>query len=501
MLEIKNVSKIFPGVKALEDVSINFEDGEIHALLGENGAGKSTLINVICGLHRPDSGGVYIDQEIKHFQGFDDALKNGISLVSQEIQVIPESSIAENIMLDKIQRYLRFGMIQWKALFNDTRKYLDLVGLNRAPQDKIMELSVAEKQLVQIAKALASDAKILLLDEPTSSLTMKETNNLLDILRNIRAEGNRVIIFVSHKLEEVLELCDKFSVLRDGKFIATKYCRDVTKQDIVKMMIGREANEKFLGFLDASDEIVLEVKGLNRQGLFGKTDFYLKKGEILGFYGLVGSGRTELARLIIGAEQADEGEVWIGGGRAYIKSVSDGLEKYKVGYVSENRKEEGLILNDSVKTNICITVWKTIRNRLKLINTKKEENIADRWIRELEVKTTGRNQTVLNLSGGNQQKLCFAKWLAADCDILIIDEPTVGVDIGAKESIHDMIWDMAKSKGKSVILISSDMPELIKLSRRILIFKEFNIVNEISGLNERETQYSEVSDAIGKHLA
>lgn len=501
MLEIKNVTKTFPGVKALEDISINFEYGEIHALLGENGAGKSTMINVICGLYKPDGGGVYIDGELKHFQGFDDALKNGISLVSQEIQVIPESSIAENIMLDKIQRYMKFGIIHWKALFNDTKKYLDLVGLNRSPQQKIMELSVAEKQLVQIAKALASDAKILLLDEPTSSLTLKETNNLLQILRNIKAEGNRAVIFVSHKLEEVLEICDKFSVLRDGKYIATKCCADVTKQDIVKMMIGRETNEKHLGFLNKSDEAVLEVKGLNRMGLFGNTDFCLKKGEILGFYGLVGSGRTELARLIIGAEQADAGEVWIKGRKANIRSVSDCLEKYKVGYISENRKEEGLILNETVKTNICITVWKTIRNRLKLINTKKEANIADQWIRELDVKTTGMNQTVLNLSGGNQQKLCFAKWLAADCDILIIDEPTVGVDIGAKESIHDMIWDMAKNKGKSIILISSDMPELIKLSRRILIFKEFNIVNEISDLNDSQKQYAEVSDEIGKHLA
>ena len=502
MLEIKNVTKFFPGVIALSDVSITFKYGEIHALLGENGAGKSTLINVICGIHTPEIGGVYIDNEKADFHGFGDALENGISLVSQEIQVIPESSIAENIMLDKIKRFMKFGIINWNKVYSETQQYLDLVGLNYSPRQKIQDLSVAEKQLVQIAKALALNAKILLLDEPTASLTIKEADNLFKILRKLKSDGDRAIIFVSHKLEEVLEICDKLSVLRDGKYIDTKSCAGITKQDMIKMMIGRETKDNFLGFLDNHEEVVLEVKGLNHEGKFGETDFKLRRGEILGFYGLVGSGRTELARLIIGADKADAGTVLVYGKKARINSVSDCLGKYRIGYVSENRKEEGLILSDTVKTNICITVWKNIRNAiLGLINIKKEETVAKEWVRELSVKTTGIQQTVLSLSGGNQQKLCFAKWLAADCDILIIDEPTVGVDVGAKENIHEMIWDLAKTKGKSIILISSDMPELIKLSRRILIFKNFNIANEITGLNDAQTPYAKVSEMIGKDLA
>lgn len=500
MLEIKNLTKIFPGVKALDDVNISFDYGEIHALLGENGAGKSTLIKIVTGTYTADSGEIIMDGETLHLSHFSESIDHGISLVPQEIQAIPQSSIAENVLLDKMSVYTKGGIVQWKEIYRDAQKYLDMVGLNLPSQTKMQGLSAAQKQLTQIAKALSSNAKIILLDEPTSALTINEADNLFKILLNLKAEG-KAIIFVSHKLEEVLKLCDKFSVLRDGKYIGTKSCNGATKQDIIKMMIGRETNDEFYGFLEIQDEKILEVKDVCQEGRFDKISLYLKKGEILGLYGLVGSGRTELARIIIGEDPKESGEIIVHGDIASIHSSADALNKYRIGYVSENRKEEGLILSDTVRTNTVITAWNKIsKTFLKLLSIKTEKNLTDEMIEKLEIKTPSQDQIVGNLSGGNQQKVCFARWIAADCDILIIDEPTVGVDVGAKESIHKQIWKFAKEMGISVILISSDMPELIKLARRILIFRDFKIAGEINDLNDKEHSQAEVAAEIGKYI-
>jgi len=502
MLEVKNITKIFPGVKALDNVSLNFSKGEIHALIGENGAGKSTLIKIITGILKPNEGSLYINGELKELKNYNDAIENKISVVNQEIQVIPDYSIAENIMLDKMKRFTHKGIINWKELYAEAEKYLEIVKLNMPPQMKIAKLSAAEKQLVQIAKALASEADILLLDEPTSSLTKHETDTLFSIIRKLK-EQNKSIIFVSHKLEEVLELCDKLSVIRDGRHIGTRDCSSITKQEIVKMMIGRETKDKFLGTLDINkDDIIMHVNNICQEGRFSDISFNLRRGEILGFYGLVGSGRTELARIIIGEDNKSSGDIIINNKNAKIQSMADALNEYNLGYVSENRKEEGLILSDTVKTNIAITVWKTLRNKIvKLISLKKENEITNRMVRQLDIRITSTGQTVNSLSGGNQQKVSIAKWLAADCDVLIIDEPTVGVDVGAKESIHELIWDLAKKEGKSIIVISSDMPELVALARRILVFRENKIVGEIDNLNEKDMGYSVVSEMIGQYLA
>lgn len=501
MLKISKVMKSFPGVIALDNVSLQFNSGEIHALLGENGAGKSTLIKVICGIYKADSGQVFIDGQLTNFKHVSDALKQGIAIVNQEIQVIPESTVAENIMLDKLEQYRRMGFIDWKSLERDASISLQRVGLDINPKTKIGGLSVAQKQLVQIAKALALKARILILDEPTSTLTQKEINSLFAILKDLKRDGV-TIIFVSHKLEEVLELCDKLSVLRDGKYIGTKSCIDMTKQKIIKMMIGRETNDAFRGFLNVEKKnIVLEMRNIVKKNQFKGTSLKLRQGEILGLYGLVGSGRTELAKILIGAHSRDEGKIIINGQEAEINSVCDSFEKYRIGYVSENRKEEGLILQETIKTNIGITIWKNLRNRLsRFINLKKETTTVEKEINRLSVKATSVNQVVNNLSGGNQQKISIGKWLAAECDILVIDEPTVGVDVGAKEYIYDIIWNLAKNEGKSIILISSDMPELIHLSRRILVFKEFSIVGEIDGLNDSEYDSQDISRRIGQFL-
>jgi ribose transport system ATP-binding protein len=364
-------------------------------------------------------------------------------------------------------------------------------------------MTVAQKKLIQIARALCLNASIILLDEPTASLTETESENLFHIIHRLK-ENNTIVIFVSHKLDEVKRISDRITVLRDGHLIETVNCVDVEKQGIVEMMIGREIKlDKFMGFLEVDrTETVMEVQDFTNKAYFSNIDFKLYRGEILGFYGLVGSGRTELSKTILGVYRKDSGKIAINGHEAIISNMRQSLQKYKIGYISENRKEEGLILGADLQNNIGITIWHRIATKLKLIPERTEQEICRDMIKELAIKTTGIKQMVNHLSGGNQQKVSIAKWLAAQCDILIIDEPTVGVDIGAKEFIHDIIWNLAKEYRKSIILISSDMPELVKLARRICVFRDGHIVGEIDGLNDGvEKSYREVSAQIGKYLA
>jgi ribose transport system ATP-binding protein len=500
MLQIRNVSKFFPGITALDNVSLDFTPGEVHAIVGENGAGKSTLIKVICGIYTPDEGEVLLDGQRLHLHSYTDALTHKINLVSQEIQVIPKSTVAENVMLDKINRYARRGAINWKQVVRDAQQYVDLVGLDLPATTVVGGLSAAQKQLIMIARSLSSNARILIMDEPTSALTRHETQNLLQLLRRIKNEGVTVL-FVSHKLEEVLDVADKVSVLRDGSLIGTLPSAGLTKPDIVRMMIGRDARTSSLGVLATPrTEPVLEARHIRRTGKFEDANFTLHKGEILGFYGLVGSGRTELAQLVIGVDRKDGGEVLVNGKAVEIRSMADSLYKHRMGYVSENRKEKGLILGASIKTNIAVTVWNRLHGRLGAINLHDETVVAEQYMQALDVKATSPDQPVNRLSGGNQQKVSIAKWLAAQCDILIIDEPTIGVDIGAKEYIHQLIWDLANEQQKSIILISSDMPEIVNVARRILVFRDFQIVGEVRNDGPIPRTYDEVSHDIGRYL-
>lgn len=504
MLQIRHVTKSFPGVRALDDVSVDFTPGEVHAIVGENGAGKSTLIKIICGIYTPDAGEVRLDGATIHLHAYKDALDRKINLVSQEIQVIPKSTVAENIMLDKLDRYLARGRIDWRRINADAARYAEVVDLTAPVTQPVAGLSAAQKQLIMIARALSSDARILILDEPTSALTRHETDNLLQLLRRINSEGVTVI-FVSHKLEEVLAVADRVSVLRDGALIGTHSIVGLTKAQIVQMMIGREARTLGLGVLSVdAGPPVLEARGICQAGRFDDLSFALHRGEILGFYGLVGSGRTELAQILIGEDRKDGGEVYIEGKRANIHSMADSLFKYRMGYVSENRKEKGLILSAPIQTNIAITVWDRLRDAFGSIRLAAETATARKYMQALEIRATGPHQLVGSLSGGNQQKVSIAKWLAAHCDILIIDEPTIGVDIGAKEYIHQLIWNLAKVEGKSIILISSDMPEIVNVARRILVFKDFRIVGEVRNNGENGAPvrgYDEVSQEIGQFLA
>ncbi len=500
MLKVENISKSFPGIKALDSVSVEFLEGEIHALLGENGAGKSTLIKVICGVHPQDTGKMYIDDKKLVVESYIEALAKDISVVNQELQVFPRYSVAENIMLDKMKTIGKTAILDWKAINKTSKRYLDMVGLDIPPTKAIGELSVAQKQMVEIAKALASNSKILLLDEPTSAISESEIKTLFEILSGLKEKGI-IIIFVTHKLEEVFRVCDKVTVLRDGKKIGTKKIEEVERADLVKMMIGREEKiEAFRAGAVEEDNIVLEAEGIYKEHKAEDMSFKLRKGEVLGFYGLMGAGRTELARLLIGEDRKQSGKVYVGGKEINPRSISDSLYKYRIGYVTENRKEEGLLLNSNIKTNVNITIWPMIASKvLKLINGKKEEENARRMVDELDIRATSINQLAQKLSGGNQQKLSISKWLVADCDIIIFDEPTIGVDVGAKEYIHKLIYNLAHEQGKSIILISSDMPEIIKLANRIYIFREKKIIGEIGEVSKDADSYDIVSNQIASY--
>lgn len=495
MLELRHISKAFPGVRALDDVSLEFRAGEIHGLVGENGAGKSTLIKIVTGIYRQDGGEILLDGAAVDFANPHDSLARGIALVHQEICVVPDLSVAENILIDRLPA--RAGVIRWTELNRLAGLQLQRVGLD-VPLDRLARhLSVAQKQLLQIAQALAADARVLFLDEPTSALTEHEARRLFGLLRELRGRGC-AIIFVSHRINEVLALCDRVSALRDGRLVGTRDAAGLEPRALVQLMIGRENLYAHFGQLapDWSRE-VLRAEDVTRRGKARGISFTLHQGEILGFYGLIGSGRTELARILIGDEPLDNGQIFIRGQAVHVHDVGQSLYTHRLGYVSENRKEEGLFLDDSVQKNLTLPVWPRLRHAIsRCIDAAAEAAVATRFIDSLQIKTPSADQRVGRLSGGNQQKVSLGKWLAADCDILIIDEPTIGVDVGAKEQIHQLIWNLAARDGKSVIVISSDLPEIVRLTNRLLVFREQRIVGEVRDIDTKQKNYAAVSAEI-----
>lgn len=500
MLEVQGLTKSFPGVLALDDVSVTFDAGEIHAVIGENGAGKSTLIKVICGIYEPDDGIVLVDGAEVRFGSYTDAMASNIELVSQELQIVPNATIAENVLLHRLDDFKRRGSIDWRAVEREAQLYADRIGLGLKVSQNAGDLSAAQKQLLMIAKALSAKARLLILDEPTSALTLHEAEHLFGVLRQLREDGV-ALVFVSHKLEEVLEIADRVTVLRDGRKVGSELIEGLTKDDLIQMMIGRSTESEWLGSLDIDrDAVALEARDITQPGTFKGLDFQLFKGEILGFYGLVGSGRTELAQILIGEDQDFDGEVSVDGEAAHIGGMYESLGKYRMGYVSENRKEKGLILDATIDTNITITIWDRLVRGLRGIDIGEEKRTGEHFMEAVDIRATGPDQVVNSLSGGNQQKVSIAKWLAAGCDTLIIDEPTIGVDIGAKEAIHKIVWDLADQEGKSIVLISSDLPEMVYLARRILVFRDFEVVAEIDDLNDHARTYEDVSEQIGRYL-
>jgi ribose transport system ATP-binding protein len=484
-LVLEAVSKSFPGVKALDGVSLDLKAGEIHALMGENGAGKSTLIKIVTGLIHPDSGHVLLDGRAVQFGSPRDALSEGVSAVHQERNLIPRFNVGENILLERLPT--RNGLVDYSAVEREARRYLDLLDPGIDARAEVRSLSVAQMQIVEIAKALSSEAKILLLDEPTASITEHETAALFKLLRKLR-DDRVAIVFVSHKLEEVFAIADRITVLRDGKTIARGApMAEMTRQTLVSLMIGRaeQIAEIAERQVDPS-HVVLEARELSTTRGHKNISFALHHREILGLYGLVGAGRSELAHAILGDARISGGELLIHGEPARIRDVYDASTRFRMGYVSEDRKQEGLILTHSITRNIAVTIWRRLANVIGLINPRRESRAVTPFVKRLDVRTPSLGQLVGNLSGGNQQKVSIAKWLAAESEILIIDEPTVGIDIKTKTYLHELIGEIAR-EGCSILLISSDMAEMITLADRILVMHGFRLVGEVTNDHHYET--------------
>ncbi|MFN8622423.1 MAG: sugar ABC transporter ATP-binding protein, partial [Chloroflexota bacterium] len=450
VLEARGVSKSFPGVKALDAADLKLEAGSIHALLGENGAGKSTLIKIITGLYTPDEGGLFIDGAAVTLSSPHDASRRGIGVVYQERNLVPDFSVEENITLQQPPTHA--GVIDRAERRRQATKALAVLGIELDLDTKVKQLSVAQMQLVEIAKALVIETKVLLLDEPTASLTSTESERLFTVVRRLRDQG-AAVLFVSHKLEEVYELCDTVTVLRDGKVVlASGSIAQVSQGEIVNLMVGRQfaAREARLRTVDRTGTPALELKGIGTELGHRDVSFSVAKGEILGLYGLVGAGRSELLRSVIGLHRVTQGEILLDGKPVRIRSVRSALRDFRIGYVTENRKEEGLFLDFAVRRNVAVTIWHELANRYGLLSASAEDPISQQYVERLDIKVSGLGQLAGTLSGGNQQKVSVSKWLAANTSILIVDEPTVGVDVRTKAAFHDLISELA-DKGLTIV--------------------------------------------------
>ncbi|TSA21781.1 MAG: sugar ABC transporter ATP-binding protein [Actinomycetales bacterium] len=494
-LRVEKVSKSFPGVNALNEVNLTLKGGSVHALLGENGAGKSTLIKIITGVYRADSGSLKTNGEEKFFESPVEATHAGIAVVHQERNLIPEFSIEENITLHNPPT--RLGIVDQSERTRMAKEALQTLGFEIDLQERVKNLSVAQMQLVEIAKALVTHAKIILLDEPTASITNAETVKLFKVIKNLKDSGS-AILFVSHKLEEVYEICDTVTVLRDGESILQSQPLENYKQsEVVDAMVGRHLTDRKVELREVNRNVMPVLELVDVQTALGheKISFSLYPGEILGMYGLVGAGRSELARSVLGLHKITSGEVKLNGQVVHIKTLRDALHIHHIGYVTENRKEEGLFLTFPVRKNISITVLSRILQKLGIISFQKEDAISSKYVERLGIKVVDNNQLAGTLSGGNQQKVSVAKWLAAETNILIIDEPTVGVDVRTKASFHELIIELANT-GLSIILISSDLPEMITIADRILVMRDYELVDNIHNIKDYPTISRAVMTAI-----
>jgi len=473
ILKMNNITKVFPGVVALDNVSMEFEEGEVHAIIGENGAGKSTLIKILTGAHEPSSGTIdFFGQTYTHFTPHE-AIEKGISAIYQEFILIPYLTVAENIFFGREEVngiFLKKAEMQQK-----TRELCKEMGVDVNPRTRVKDLGVAYQQIVEIVKAVSHNAKVLVMDEPSAPLTTKEIEAMFNVVRKLKEKGV-TILYISHRLEEIFEICDRVSIMRDGKYIKTAKTCDITKKELIAHMVGRELGENFPGGCGETGDVLLKADSLNT-GKIKNISFELKRGEILGFGGLVGAGRTETAMALFGVDALKSGQITVNGKPVRIKSPKDAI-KMGIGLIPEDRKKFGLVLSMEVRENITYAILGSISN-FSFIKKKRETEISTTLREELKIKTPSLRQRCKNLSGGNQQKVVLAKWLATKCDVLIFDEPTRGIDVGAKQEIYYLMNELTK-QGKAIIMISSEMPELIGMSDRILIMHEGAVAGELA---------------------
>ena len=472
-LTLKNIKKEFPGVLALDDVSLEAKAGCVHALMGENGAGKSTLIKILAGAYNKDQGRILFDDKEVNIDNPNDSLNLGIKVVYQEIALIPEFTVGENIFLEKFP-VNSLGIVNWKKLYNDCNNLLKKIGFNLNVKEKVANLSISEQQIVEIARAIFQNASIVVMDEPTSSLTPNEIEKLFEVIENLK-KNNIAIIYITHKIDEIFKIANEVTVLRDGKLISHRDIKDTSEEILIQDMVGRKVEQKFDRPVKSFDKILMNINNISTKSKLKDISFNLYKGEILGFFGLMGAGRTELAKAIYGYDNISNGSIEIDG-QTLKKFNTQTMVKNGVGYVTEDRKGEGIIKDMNLRENMSLPSLE-IFEKLFTINKNKEKKISNEYIDKFEVKTPSSERLITLLSGGNQQKILLSRWLIRNLKIIILDEPTRGVDIGAKTEILRLINDLAKD-GLSVILMTSEMNDLLTLSDRIIVMAGGKISKE-----------------------
>ena len=476
ILTMKGIDKSFPGVHALDHVDFEVRAGEVHALMGENGAGKSTLMKVLTGIYAKDSGSIVYEGKECSFANPREAQEAGVVIVHQELNMVKDLTVAQNLFIGR--EPMKGICVDDGKMIRESQKLFDMLEIDIDPKESMGNLTVGKQQMCEIAKAISHDAKIIIFDEPTAALTETEIEQLFKIIRDLRKKGLG-IVYISHRMDEIKVITDRVTVMRDGTYVGTLITSESTKDDIVKMMVGRtifeEPKQKSMVLADAP--VVLKVEHLNAGRMVQDISFELHKGEILGFSGLMGAGRTETARALFGADIKDSGQIFVNGKEVFIKSPKDAVDN-GIGYLSEDRKQFGIVLQKTIAENTTLASMKNYKKR-GFIDKKKENEVAKKYVDELKTKTPGIEQMVMNLSGGNQQKVVIAKWLVRNCDILIFDEPTRGIDVGAKNEIYHLMNELVK-QGKSIIMISSEMTEILRMSDRIIVMCEGKKTGEIA---------------------
>ena len=466
VLEMRGISKTFPGVRALDGVNLTLRAGEVHGLMGENGAGKSTLMKILLGIYTPDEGSITLFGKSVSFRGPREAITGGICMIHQELNLIPEMTIAENIYLGREPR--KNGFVDHKRMNQDTRELLEKLNLSMDPTMKLGRLTVAGQQMVEIAKAVSYHSRVLIMDEPTSAISEEEVRHLFEIIRSLKSQGV-AIVYISHRMDEIYEICDCITVLRDGKFILNSCCEDLTRDDLIRAMVGRTLADYYPKVVAKKGEVLLRGEHLSCPGKFQDVSFEVRAGEVLGFAGMMGAGRTEVCETIFGMRNKSSGKIYIGAREVQIRNPVDAV-RHGMALVSEDRKQYGLNLIGSVRDNIVLSALRSV-NPSMFVRERRLNRVADERIEMHAIKTPNRQALVESLSGGNQQKVVLAKWMLTQSRILILDEPTRGIDVGAKSEIYRLINQLT-AEGIAVIMVSSEMPEVCGMSDRILVFSE-----------------------------
>lgn len=489
-IKMENIWKSFGTNSVLEGVDVDIKPGTVHALMGENGAGKSTLMNILTGLHKKDKGKIFVDGKEINYTNINESEDDGLYFIHQEINDYPEMTVLQNIFVAN-EITTKLGFLDNQKMKEKAESVFKTLGIDISLDSKIKDLSVGQRQLIEIAKVLMKDAKFIVMDEPSASLMTEEIERLFKIIKDLKAKGVTVV-YISHRMEEIFEICDYITVMRDGKSVDTKAVSESNYDEVVRNMVGREITDYYPEKTNEIKDTIFEAKNLESNGVFKNINFHVREGEILGFSGLMGSGRTEIMRAVFGLDPLDSGEIILKGEKLNIKGPKDSISK-GIGFITEDRKDEGLILDESINDNIILPVISQFAKN-HIINDSEVHDLVDMLVNRLKIKSESRNDPASSLSGGNQQKVVLAKWITISPQVLILDEPTRGVDVGAKREIYTLINELAE-KGVAIIVVSSDLPELLGISDRIMVVHEGKITGELS--REEATQEKIMTYATG----